>query len=189
MDRMAMGPDEIRGLHTIIIFFIVLMSFHVFNTLRRRRREKTDPEQKERTPKAPLGDVEKSPYNRPVVLTSKALTKGFLFKPEDVSALIDSSSELPAFSEAPIYSQANNSMEFVECNASTDEINPATGMPILGGTGGVDLQGNAFGSSDSLFDDNFSSPFENNFTSSFDDPCSSFDSMGAIGSSPFDDDL
>ena len=49
----------------------------------------------------------------------------------------------------------------------TTEINPATGLPMLGGTGGVDVEGNPYGmdlnshhdicSSSSMFDDSLSS--------------------------------
>ena len=67
----------------------------------------------------------------------------------------------------------------------TTEINPATGLLMVGGIGGVDTDGNPYGTdldsmsgttSSSLFDSNndmFSS--DNDITSSFNDTFSSFD--------------
>ncbi|OBT31674.1 hypothetical protein [Vibrio splendidus] len=84
-----------------------------------------------------------------------------------------------------------------------NEINPATGLPMIGGIGGVDVEGNPFGigSSDSfdntsLFDDSISSLSDDSMNSSlFDDSTNScfddsslFDDDGfGCGSSSFDD--
>lgn len=56
------------------------------------------------------------------------------------------------------------------------EINPATGLPMIGGIGGVDVGGDVYGSSSgddfassSFMDDSFSSGFDDSFSSPFDD--------------------
>ena len=72
-------------------------------------------------------------------------------------------------------------------------INPSTGLPMVGGIGGIDVGGDTFGSSsshDSMFesssDDMFSSTSDDMFSSSCDDCCSSFDDTFSSGSG-FDD--
>ena len=75
-----------------------------------------------------------------------------------------------------------------------NSINPATGLPMIGGIGGIDVGGDVFGSSsshDSMFensidissscDDIFSSSSDDMFSSSCDDCCSSFDDSFSSG--------
>ncbi|HCE2128430.1 hypothetical protein [Vibrio parahaemolyticus] len=50
-------------------------------------------------------------------------------------------------------------------------INPANGLPMVGGEGGVDVEGNAYGTDFSH--DSFSSVIDDSFGSSFDDSFSS----------------
>ena len=52
-----------------------------------------------------------------------------------------------------------------EVNGST--INPANGLPMVGGEGGVDIEGNPFGTDFSH--DSMDSDFDHSFGSSFDD--------------------
>ena len=59
-------------------------------------------------------------------------------------------------------------------------VNPANGLPMIGGTGGVDIEGNPFGT-DFLHDHMTSSCFDDSHTS-----ISSFDDCHTIHSS-FDD--
>ncbi|MGF1748476.1 hypothetical protein [Vibrio cionasavignyae] len=98
-----------------------------------------------------------------------------------------------------------NSTLFVEDTPTFDDnaINPATGLPMVGGFGGVDVEGNPFGtdSSDSfdntsVFDDSFSSLsddsmtislFDDNTSSCFDDSSLFDDDSFGCGSSSFDD--
>jgi hypothetical protein len=74
-------------------------------------------------------------------------------------------------------------------NSSSVDINPASGLPMIGDAGGVDVAGNIYGSKDTtlICENNFfqvDSPpidFSNDFSCSFDSDCS-FD----IGTSMFD---
>jgi len=54
---------------------------------------------------------------------------------------------------------------------SETEINPASGLPMVGGTGGVDIEGNPYGmdNHDDAFDSTISDSFNDAFDSSFDD--------------------
>ena len=75
-----------------------------------------------------------------------------------------------------------------------NSINPATGLPMIGEIGGIDVGGDTFGSSsihDSMFessvdissssDDTFSSISDDSFSSSCDDCCSNFDDTFSSG--------
>lgn len=74
---------------------------------------------------------------------------------------------------------ANSSIS--EANPLWDDnaINPANGLPMVGGTGGIDVEGNPYGT-DFSHDDTFGAG------SSFDDSFSSMDDSFSSGSS-FDD--
>jgi hypothetical protein len=63
-------------------------------------------------------------------------------------------------------------------------INPATGLPMVSGIGGVDVAGNPYGM-DSSHDDMFSSfddSFDSGISDSFSDPFDSFDSFDSLDS-------
>lgn len=75
-----------------------------------------------------------------------------------------------------------------ESAADGCSVNPATGLPMIGGCGGVDVEGNPYGvdlhSHDPLWD---TSSFDDGWLSSgFDDGWSAFDS-GSPGGSSWDD--
>ena len=78
-----------------------------------------------------------------------------------------------------------------DLSSNTGEINPATGLPMVGGKGGVDVEGNPYGtgfSHDDIstgMDDTFSSGFDDSFGSSISDDIST--GMDDTFSSGFDD--
>ncbi|MBE0471145.1 MAG: hypothetical protein IBX55_16745 [Methyloprofundus sp.] len=67
-------------------------------------------------------------------------------------------------------------------------VNPANGLPMMGGIGGVDVEGNPYGTdlhNDTFndfgsMDDTLSSMFDDSFSDSLSDPFDSFDSMGGF---------
>jgi hypothetical protein len=64
-------------------------------------------------------------------------------------------------------------------SVSDTEINPASGLPMVGGIGGVDIEGNPYGTDSddmcSSFDDGLFSSCDDSFSSFDDDSFSSFD--------------
>ncbi len=105
-----------------------------------------------------------------------------------------SSNDDDLFESASLFDDSEFNYSTTDSSPSTDDdlaINPASGLPMTGGIGGVDAAGNPYGidSSDtfddsSLFDD--TTLFEDSSISSFSDTDSFDDSFG-IDSSDFDD--
>ncbi|CAM4213528.1 hypothetical protein [Vibrio agarivorans] len=84
--------------------------------------------------------------------------------------------------------EVSNSLDTETLSFDDDNsINPATGLPMVGGIGGLDVQGNPYGfdNSDDPFESSLSDPFEDDFMST-DDTSSMFDDDSF--SSSFDDD-
>lgn len=81
-----------------------------------------------------------------------------------------SSSSSSVFDDDPFPSSDSGSGSFNDDHA----VNPANGLPMVGGMGGVDVEGNPYGfdhshDSLSLWDDTFSSSSDDSFGSSWDD--------------------
>jgi hypothetical protein len=82
--------------------------------------------------------------------------------------------------------------DFTKAGGGFDDdcINPATGLPMVGGIGGVDVAGNPYGTSGddfSSFDDTFSTGMDDTFSSGIDDTfSSSFDDSFGSGFSSDD---
>ena len=81
----------------------------------------------------------------------------------------------------------NSSMTEIDTSWDDNAINPANGLPMVGGTGGIDVEGNPYGT-DFSHDDTFGtgSSIDDSFSNGFDDSFSSMDDSFSSGSS-FDD--
>jgi hypothetical protein len=70
---------------------------------------------------------------------------------------------------------------------SACSINPANGLPMVGGCGGVDIEGNPYGTDSTSFDLDDSGWMDSSLSTMSDDMFSSFDDSSSMSFSSWDD--